>query len=158
MKPPKDMTAEERNKAVCEIFVMGATQVAAIGLTEVAGNLLMSIGIPKSISDVVVYPLMAFLGGIVGAIILGVMNSIRNNRRGAHLHMQLIAQGNVVLQGQIVQNWGILAQGNYYLAQEAMRFEQTKNQTEQTLKDGAAENERQLDATDVVIERLRRYR
>lgn len=120
--PPKDMTEDERNEAVCKILIFGMIEVSALALTESVANLLLTLGVPKNITDALVYPFTAFMGGIIASTILGIMQKAKNDAKKSKLHVTLIAQNNVVLQAQIIQNWCILAQGNYLLKEKVEKF------------------------------------
>ena len=53
------------------------------------------------------------------------MQKAKSDAKKEKLHVTLIAQNNVVLQSQIIQNWCILAQGNYLLKEKSEQFEET---------------------------------
>ena len=156
--PPKNMTEDERNDAVCKILIFGMVEVSSIALTESVTTLLQTIGLPKNITDALVYPMTALMGGIVASVILGIMQKAKSDAKKEKLHVTLIAQNNVVLQAQIVQNWCVLAQGNYLLKERSEHF----NETITTIKSGMEEREKEiessLDETDEILNRMQNYR
>lgn len=154
--PPKDMSAEERNDAVCKLLVFGITEVAAISLNECVEKLLMTLGVPENITDALVYPFTAFMGGIVAAIIIGIMQKARNDAKKSKLHVTLIAQGNVAIQAQIVQNWCILAQGEQVLKMRANDFDRRKESIEADMASRERCSEAGLDETDSILEQIKR--
>ena len=156
--PPKDMTADERNEAVCKILVFGMVEVSSLALTETVTNLLQTLGLPKNITDALVYPMTALMGGIVASIILGIMQKAKNDAKKEKLHVTLIAQNNVVLQAQIIQNWCVLAQGNYLLKEKAEHFDETMTTIKSEMNGREKEIESSLDETDDILKRIRNCR
>ena len=154
--PPKEMTEDERNEAVMQILVFGMTEVSAIALNECVENLLLTLGLPKNVTEALVYPLTAFMGGIVAAIILGIIQNARNDAKKSKLSVQLVAQNNVVLQTQITQNWCLLAEGTYKLKEKSESFDRTLRTVDSGLKERAKETEKNLDEIDTIISELRR--
>lgn len=156
--PPKNMTEDERNDAVCKILVFGMVEVSSLALTESVTTLLQTIGLPKNITDVLVYPMTALMGGIVASVILGIMQKAKSDAKKEKLHVTLIAQNNVVLQAQIIQNWCILAQGNYLLKEKAEQFDETVTTMKSEMEEREKEIESSLNDTDEILNRLRNYR
>lgn len=154
--PPKNMTEDERNDAVCKILVFGMVEVSSLALTESITNLLQ--GLPKNITDALVYPMTALMGGIVASVILGIMQKAKIDAKKEKLHVTLIAQNNVVLQSQIIQNWCILAQGNYLLKEKSEQFEETMTTTESEMNKREEEIESSLNETDIILKQIRAYR
>lgn len=154
--PPKEMTEDERNEAVMQILIFGMTEVSAIALNECVENLLLTLGLPKNVTEALVYPLTAFMGGIVAAIILGIIQNARNNAKKSKLSVQLVAKKNVVLQTQITQNWCLLAEGTYKLKEKSESFDRTLKTVDSGLKERAKETEKNLDEIDSIISELRR--
>lgn len=154
--PPKNMTEDERNDAVCKILVFGMVEVSSLALTESITNLLQ--GLPKNITDALVYPMTALMGGIVASVILGIMQKAKSDAKKEKLHVTLIAQNNVVLQSQIIQNWCILAQGNYLLKEKSEQFEETMTTIESEMNKREEEIESSLNETDNILKQIRAYR
>jgi len=152
--PPSNMTVEERNEAVCKTLVFGMIEVSSIALTETVSNFLQGIGLPKNITDALVYPMTALMGGIVASVILGVMQKAKNDAKKEKLHVTLIAQNNVVLQTQIIQNWCVLAQGNYLLKEKAENFEKTITTIKSEMNERNKEIEASLNETDEILSRI----
>lgn len=156
--PPQNMTEDERNDAVCKILIFGMVEVSSIALTESVTTLLQTIGLPKNITDALVYPMTALMGGIVASVILGIMQKAKSDAKKEKLHVTLIAQNNVVLQAQIIQNWCILAQGNYLLKEKAEQFDETMTTMKSEMEEREKEIESSLNDTDEILNRLRNYR
>lgn len=154
--PPKNMTEDERNDAVCKILVFGMVEVSSLALTESITNLLQ--GLPKNITDALVYPMTALMGGIVASVILGIMQKAKSDAKKEKLHVTLIAQNNVVLQSQIIQNWCILAQGNYLLKEKSEQFEETMTTIESEMNKREEEIKSSLNETDNILKQIRAYR
>ena len=154
--PPKNMTEDERNDAVCKILVFGMVEVSSLALTESITNLLK--GLPKNITDALVYPMTALMGGIVASVILGIMQKAKSEAKKEKLHVTLIAQNNVVLQSQIIQNWCILAQGNYLLKEKSEQFEETMTTIKSEMNKREEEIESSLNETDNILKQIRAYR
>lgn len=154
--PPRNMTEDERNDAVCKILVFGMVEVSSLALTESITNLLQ--GLPKNITDALVYPITALMGGIVASVILGIMQKAKSDAKKEKLHVTLIAQNNVVLQSQIIQNWCILAQGNYLLKEKSEQFEETMTTIESEMNKREEEIESSLNETDNILKQIRAYR
>lgn len=152
--PPSNMTIEERNEAVCKTLVFGMIEVSSIALTETVSNFLQGIGLPKNITDALVYPMTALMGGIVASVILGVMQKAKNDAKKEKLHVTLIAQNNIVLQTQIIQNWCVLAQGNYLLKEKAENFEKTITTIKSEMNERNKEIEASLNETDEILSRI----
>lgn len=156
--PPKNMTEDERNDAVCKILVFGMLEVSSLALTESVTSLLQTLGLPKNITDALVYPMTALMGGIIASVILGIMQKAKSDAKKEKLHVTLIAQNNVILQTQIIQNWCVLAQGNYLLKEKSEQF----NETTTTIKTGMKEREgdivSRLDETDDILNKIRNSR
>ena len=156
--PPQNMTEDERNDAVCKILIFGMVEVSSIALTESVTTLLQAIGLPKNITDALVYPMTALMGGIVASVILGIMQKAKSDAKKEKLHVTLIAQNNVVLQNQIIQNWCIIAKGNYLLKERAEQFDETMTTVKSGMEEREKENETSLNETDKILSRLRNYR
>ncbi len=154
--PPKNMTEDERNDAVCKILVFGMVEVSSLALTESITNLLK--GLPKNITDALVYPMTALMGGIVASVILGIMQKAKSDAKKEKLHVTLIAQNNVVLQSQIIQNWCFLAQGNYLLKEKSEQFEETMTTIESEMNKREEDIESSLNETDNILKQIRAYR
>lgn len=154
--PPKNMTEDERNDAVCKILVFGMVEVSSLALTESITNILQ--GLPKNITDALVYPMTALMGGIVASVILGIIQKAKSDAKKEKLHVTLIAQNNVVLQSQIIQNWCILAQGNYLLKEKSEQFEETMTTIESEMNKREEEIESSLNETDNILKQIRAYR
>lgn len=154
--PPKDMTEDERNDAICKILVFGMSELTAFALSESIENLVLTLGVPKNISDPLIYPFTAFMGGIIAAVILGVMQKVKNDGKKSKLHVTLIAQNNVILQAQIIQNWCILAQGNYLLKERAEQFDETITSKRRSMNDREKKIESGLDEIDSILNQLNR--
>lgn len=154
--PPTNMTEDERNDAVCKILVFGMVEVSSLALTESITNLLQ--GLPKNITDALVYPMTALMGGIVASVILGIIQKAKSDAKKEKLHVTLIAQNNVVLQSQIIQNWCILAQGNYLLKEKSEQFEETMTTIESEMNKREEEIESSLNETDNILKQIRAYR
>lgn len=152
--PSKNMTEDERNEAVCKILVFGMVEVSSLALTESVTTLLQTLGLPKGITDALVYPMTALMGGIVASIILGIMQKAKNDAKKEKLHVTLIAQNNVVLQAQIIQNWCILAQGNYLLKEKAEHFTETMATIKSGMDYREKEIESSLNETDDILKRI----
>lgn len=156
--PPKNMTEDERNDAICKILVFGMIEVSSLALTESITSLLQTLGLPKNITDALVYPMTALMGGIVASVILGIMQKAKSDAKKEKLHVTLIAQNNVVLQSQIIQNWCILAQGNYLLKEKSEQFEETMTTIESEMNKREEEIESSLNETDNILKQIRAYR
>ena len=156
--PPSNMTTNERNDAVCKILVFGMIEVTSLALNETVSDLLQGVGLPKNITDALVYPLTALLGGIIASVILGILQKAKNDAKKEKLHVTLIAQNNVVLQAQIIQNWCVLAQGNYLLKEKAEHFDETITTIKSEMDDREKEIESSLDETDDILNRIRNNR
>lgn len=156
--PPKNMTEDERNDAICKILVFGMIEVSSLALTESITSLLQTLGLPKNITDALVYPMTALMGGIVASVILGIMQKAKSDAKKEKLHVTLIAQNNVVLQSQIIQNWCILAQGNYLLKEKSEQFEETMTTIESEMNKREDEIESSLNDTDNILKQIRAYR
>lgn len=156
--PPRNMTEDERNDAICKILVFGMVEVSSLALTESITSLLQTIGLPKNITDALVYPMTALMGGIVASVILGIMQKAKSDAKKEKLHVTLIAQNNVVLQSQIIQNWCILAQGNYLLKEKSEQFEETMTTMESEMNKREDEIESSLNETDNILKQIRAYR
>lgn len=154
--PPRNMTEDERNDAICKILVFGMIEVSSLALTESIINLLQ--GLPKNITDALVYPMTALMGGIVASVILGIIQKAKSDAKKEKLHVTLIAQNNVVLQSQIIQNWCILAQGNYLLREKSGQFEETMTTIESEMNKREEEIESSLNETDNILKQIRAYR
>ena len=154
--PPKNMTEDERNDAVCKILVFGMVEVSSLALTESITNLLQ--GLPKNITDALVYPMTALMGGIVASVILGIIQKAKSDAKKEKLHVTLIAQNNVVLQSQIIQNWCILAQGNYLLREKSEQFEETMTTIESEMNKREEQIKSSLNETDNILKQIRAYR
>lgn len=154
--PPKNMTEDERNDAVCKILVFGMVEVSSLALTESITNLLQ--GLPKNITDALVYPMTALMGGIVASVILGIIQKAKSDAKKEKLHVTLIAQNNVVLQSQIIQNWCILAQGNYLLREKSEQFEETMTTIESEMNKREEQIKSSLNETDNILKQIRVYR
>lgn len=154
--PPTNMTEDERNDAVCKILVFGMVEVSSLALTESITNLLQ--GLPKNITDALVYPMTGLMGGIVASVILGIIQKAKSDAKKEKLHVTLIAQNNVVLQSQIIQNWCILAQGNYLLKEKSEQFEETMTTIESEMNKREEEIESSLNETDNILKQIRAYR
>ena len=156
--PPRNMTEDERNDAICKILVFGMIEVSSLALTESITSLLQTLGLPKNITDALVYPMTALMGGIVASVILGIMQKAKSDAKKEKLHVTLIAQNNVVLQSQIIQNWCILAQGNYLLKEKSEQFEETMTTIESEMNKREEEIESSLNETDNILKQIRAYR
>ena len=156
--PPRNMTEDERNDAICKILVFGMIEVSSLALTESITSLLKTLGLPKNITDALVYPMTALMGGIVASVILGIMQKAKSDAKKEKLHVTLIAQNNVVLQSQIIQNWCILAQGNYLLKEKSEQFEETMTTIESEMNKREEEIESSLNETDNILKQIRAYR
>ena len=156
--PPRNMTEDERNDAICKILVFGMIEVSSLALTESITSLLQTLGLPKNITDALVYPMTALMGGIVASVILGIMQKAKSDAKKEKLHVTLIAQNNVVLQSQIIQNWCILAQGNYLLKEKSEQFEETMTTMESEMNKREDEIESSLNETDNILKQIRAYR
>ena len=156
--PPRNMTEDERNDAICKILVFGMIEVSSLALTESITSLLQTHGLPKNITDALVYPMTALMGGIVASVILGIMQKAKSDAKKEKLHVTLIAQNNVVLQSQIIQNWCILAQGNYLLKEKSEQFEETMTTIESEMNKREEEIESSLNETDNILKQIRAYR
>lgn len=156
--PPRNMTEDERNDAICKILVFGMIEVSSLALTESITSLLQTLGLPKNITDALVYPMTALMGGIVASVILGIMQKAKSDAKKEKLHVTLIAQNNVVLQSQIIQNWCILAQGNYLLKEKSEQFEETMTTIESEMNKREDEIESSLNETDNILKQIRAYR
>lgn len=156
--PPKNMTEDERNDAICKILVFGMIEVSSLALTESITSLLQTLGLPKNITDALVYPMTALMGGIVASVILGIMQKAKSDAKKEKLHVTLIAQNNVVLQSQIIQNWCILAQGNYLLKEKSEQFEETMTTIKAEMNKREEEIESSLNETDNILKQIRAYR
>ena len=156
--PPRNMTEDERNDAICKILVFGMIEVSSLALTESITSLLQTLGLPKNITDALVYPMTALMGGIVASVILGIMQKAKSDSKKEKLHVTLIAQNNVVLQSQIIQNWCILAQGNYLLKEKSEQFEETMTTIESEMNKREEEIESSLNETDNILKQIRAYR
>ena len=156
--PPRNMTEDERNDAICKILVFGMIEVSSLALTESITSLLQTLGLPKNITDALVYPMTALMGGIVASVILGIMQKAKSDAKKEKLHVTLIAQNNVVLQSQIIQNWCILAQGNYLLKEKSEQFEETMTTIESEMNKREEEIESSLNETDNILKQIRTYR
>ena len=156
--PPRNMTEDERNDAICKILVFGMIEVSSLALTESITSLLQTLGLPKNITDALVYPMTALMGGIVASVILGIMQKAKSDAKKEKLHVTLIAQNNVVLQSQIIQNWCILAQGNYLLKEKSEQFEETMTTIESEMNKREDEIESSLNETDNILKQIRTYR
>lgn len=156
--PPRNMTEDERNDAICKILVFGMIEVSSLALTESITSLLQTLGLPKNITDALVYPMTALMGGIVASVILGIMQKTKSDAKKEKLHVTLIAQNNVVLQSQIIQNWCILAQGNYLLKEKSEQFEETMTTIESEMNKREEEIESSLNETDNILKQIRAYR
>ena len=154
--PSRNMTEDERNDAICKILVFGMVEVSSLALTESITNLLQ--GLPKNITDALVYPMTALMGGIVASVILGIMQKAKSDAKKEKLHVTLIAQNNVVLQSQIIQNWCILAQGNYLLKEKSEQFEETMTTIESEMNKREEEIKSSLNETDNILKQIRAYR
>ena len=154
--PPRNMTEDERNDAICKILVFGMIEVSSLALTESITNLLQ--GLPKNITDALVYPMTALMGGIVASVILGIIQKAKSDAKKEKLHVTLIAQNNVVLQSQIIQNWCILAQGNYLLKEKSEQFEETMTTIESEMNKREEEIKSSLNETDNILKQIRAYR
>lgn len=158
INPPKNMTEDERNDAICKILIFGMSEVTTLALSESVESLLFTLGVPKSISDALVYPFMALMGGIIAAVILGIMQKAKNDGKKSKLHVTLIAQNNVILQAQIVQNWCVLAQGNYLLKERKEQFDETIVGIKNLMNDREKQIEAHLDETDAVLDQIQQHR
>ena len=156
--PPRNMTEDERNDAICKILVFGMIEVSSLALTESITSLLQTLGLPKNITDALVYPMTALMGGIVASVILGIMQKAKSDAKKEKLHVTLIAQNNVGLQSQIIQNWCILAQGNYLLKEKSEQFEETMTTIESEMNKREEEIESSLNETDNILKQIRAYR
>ena len=156
--PPRNMTEDERNDAICKILVFGMIEVSSLALTESITSLLQTLGLPKNITDALVYPMTALMGGIVASVILGIMQKAKSDAKKEKLHVTLIAQNNVVLQSQIIQNWCFLAQGNYLLKEKSEQFEETMTTIESEMNKREEEIESSLNETDNILKQIRAYR
>ena len=154
--PPRNMTEDERNDAICKILVFGMVEVSSLALTESITNLLQ--GLPKNITDALVYPMTALMGGIVASVILGIIQKAKSDAKKEKLHVTLIAQNNVVLQSQIIQNWCILAQGNYLLREKSEQFEETMTTIESEMNKREEQIKSSLNETDNILKQIRAYR
>lgn len=154
--PPRNMTEDERNDAICKILVFGMIEVSSLALTESITNLLQ--GLPKNITDALVYPMTALMGGIVASVILGIIQKAKSDAKKEKLHVTLIAQNNVVLQSQIIQNWCILAQGNYLLREKSGQFEETMTTIESEMNKREEQIKSSLNETDNILKQIRAYR
>lgn len=153
--PPKNMTEDERNEAVCKILVFGMIEVSSLALTESVANLLLTLGIPKNITDALIYPFTAFMGGIIASAIIGIMQKAKNDAKKSRLHVTLIAQSNVFLQAQIIQNWCILAQGNYLLKERVRQFDKNMIDMKKSMNEREKQIESSLDETDDFLNRIK---
>lgn len=153
--PPKEMSEEERNDSIMKILIFGMAEVSAIALNECIENLLLHFGLPKNVSEALVYPLTAFMGGIVASIILGIIQKARNDGLKSKLHVTLIAQSNVVIQSQVVQNWCLLTEGVYKLKERSESFDNTIKNVDSRLKLSAVRNEAALEEIDDILAKLR---
>ena len=156
--PPRNMTEDERNDAICKILVFGMIEVSSLALTESITSLLQTLGLPKNITDALVYPMTALMGGIVASVILGIMQKAKSDAKKEKLHVTLIAQNNVFFQSQIIQNWCILAQGNYLLKEKSEQFEETMTTIESEMNKREEEIESSLNETDNILKQIRAYR
>ena len=83
------MTEDERNDAICKILVFGMIEVSSLALTESITSLLQTLGLPKNITDALVYPMTALMGGIVASVILGIMQKAKSDAKKEKLELYL---------------------------------------------------------------------